>query len=70
MGTVARRTAMTIRFTETQRDILRDEAQRHGMTFTDFVRSAALAVALYERGKRGDADAEAILELIERLRED
>ena len=60
---------MTIRFTEAQQALLREEAKRQGMSFTEFVRSAAIAVALYERGKRGDPEVEAVLDLIEQLRE-
>lgn len=60
---------MTIRFTEAQQQMLKEEARRQGMTFTEFVRSAALTVALYERGKRGEVEAEALLNLFEQLRE-
>lgn len=67
---MARNRAMTIRFTEAQQKILREEARMQGMSFTEFVRHAAVAAALYERGKRGgDEKFDQIAELIEQLRE-
>ena len=65
----AQRRAMTIRFTKAQHELLAEEAKRQGLTFTEFVRTAAVATALYERAKREPNDTKAILELMEQLRQ-
>lgn len=49
---------LTIRFSPRTHSVIKHEAEREGVTITQFVREAALARAYYAKGLRGERPPE------------